>query len=280
MSRLSYILNGHHNESYDRISKNGIYKIYILGKENKFYIGSASCITKVSKHTGFYLRWYHHIRKLRQNKHHSPLLQNVVNKYGLYNLRFEIIEIIEDISKILGREQYYLDLYKSYDRRFGYNILQNSQNMSGYKHTNICWRKPIIQYELNGNIISEFISARQVEEKLGYSYKMISSVCKGKNISYKGYIWRFKQDSFNKYPIFPKIDVSKKEVSQFTMDGKFVKTYKTITEASNITKITLSNISMCLRNQRQSAGGFKWKLAEALMKEENVRIKNLTENLK
>ena len=53
-------------------------------------------------------------------------------------------------------------------------------------------------------------------------------------------------------------------VSQFTLDGKFVKEYNSITEAERCTGIKRGNICYCCKNIKgyKSAGGFKWKYKE------------------
>lgn len=84
----------------------GIYKIINL-KTGDFYIGSA---------TSLYVRKGSHWSYLRNNKHGNRHLQNAVNKYGLENFEYMVIE---ECSKdcLINREQYYIDLLKPH-----YNI--------------------------------------------------------------------------------------------------------------------------------------------------------------
>lgn len=46
---------------------------------------------------------------LRRNCHHNKYLQNHVNKYGVDDLVFEILEVIFNTPVLLMREQYYID---------------------------------------------------------------------------------------------------------------------------------------------------------------------------
>ena len=76
-----------------------------------------------------------------------------------------------------------------------------------YKHDyeqhgcNLCYyskgkfTKPIIQYDLNMNYISEYESARKAEAETGIGYKMISRVCKYERSHTHGFIFRFKDES-------------------------------------------------------------------------------------
>lgn len=97
----------------------GIYSITHL-KTGNFYIGSAKNFNK---------RWSAHICHLKKNKHHSPYLQNIYNKYGIESLQFNIIEICP-IQNLLSREQFYLDNLKP---RF--NTLKIAGSSLGHKMT-------------------------------------------------------------------------------------------------------------------------------------------------
>jgi hypothetical protein len=55
--------------------------------------------------------------------------------------------------------------------------------------------KPIIQKDLNGNIVKEYENARQAALE-GFNYKNISSCCNGKSKSHKGYVWQFKNENY------------------------------------------------------------------------------------
>jgi group I intron endonuclease len=77
----------------------GIYKIQSTAKSDKIYIGSAIDLNK---------RWNNHISDLRNNKHSNKKLQNHVNKYGLNDLVFTVIEPCLPIF-LTTREQEYID---------------------------------------------------------------------------------------------------------------------------------------------------------------------------
>jgi len=73
----------------------------------------------------------------------------------------------------------YLWLFKKY-KKYPYPLKRNNGE------------KPIIQYDLNGNYIKEFISAREASKKLNINYKLISRVCRGKRNKTCGYKFKFK----------------------------------------------------------------------------------------
>lgn len=86
----------------------GIYKITYI-KTGKVYVGSSININN---------RWNTHKGKLKQNKHHSKGLQNVYNKYGLEVLKFEILEEVLDKTKLVEREQHWINELDSYYNGF------------------------------------------------------------------------------------------------------------------------------------------------------------------
>ena len=113
--------------------KSGIYKI-----ENQItkdiYIGSSVHLNN---------RKSRHFKDLEKQKHHSIILQRAVNKYGIGNFNFIILENC-DKDLLLKREQYYLDILQPL-----YNILPNAGNSLGHivsnetkeKKQKICIRK-------------------------------------------------------------------------------------------------------------------------------------------
>lgn len=54
--------------------------------------------------------------------------------------------------------------------------------------------KPIIQFDLNMNIIKEWKSILQASQELNINRNGISNACNNKRKEYKGFIWRFKND--------------------------------------------------------------------------------------
>lgn len=105
----------------DNINKriSGIYKIMNL-INNKFYIGSAVSLLS---------RYHTHKNSFVKNKHNNKHLQSSVNKYGIENFKFEVIELCEK-ENLLIREQYYIDTLKP-----DYNICLTAGNSLGVKRS-------------------------------------------------------------------------------------------------------------------------------------------------
>ena len=81
---------------------------------NKRYIGSSKNIP---------VRFRVHKSRLRKNKHHSSHLQNSYNSSPT-SFIFEVLEIVCNISDLEYKEQHWIDLYRSYDKEFGFNAVR------------------------------------------------------------------------------------------------------------------------------------------------------------
>ena len=91
--------------------KSGIYLIKNI-ISNKEYIGRSKNL-QVRKHE--------HWNKLRKGIHKNPHLQASHNKYGKYSLYFVVLEYCEP-KDLKVREQWWIDLLDTTDRKKGYNL--------------------------------------------------------------------------------------------------------------------------------------------------------------
>lgn len=189
----------------------GIYEILNI-QTNKRYIGSAVNIR---------LRWKTHRRRLRRGTHDSKYLQSSFNKRGLDSFKFGIIEIVDDRSDLLIREQFWMDHFKCYDREFGYNHLKIagsnwmkevsdvtreklSKSHMGKKRSIEAHNKIVKSmckqvYQLDKSslrILNTFESCKQAEEKTGVQKQLISMCCRGITKSAKGYYWTYDMSTF------------------------------------------------------------------------------------
>lgn len=192
----------------DQLTCLGVYKIYHVTKANVFYIGSASG-TKGKKpcELGFYGRFRRHLRALEKNKHDSKYLQNVVNKYGIDGLRFEIIEVVNstDRTYILEREQYYLDKlnpeYNSsktarcptvaYTEERKEAVRKKRKGIPFVESAYEKIRKSIKQYDKKGLLIKEYSSIQVASNETNIDRASISKCASGNRKTAGGFVWVF-----------------------------------------------------------------------------------------
>jgi len=88
--------------------------VYIIQNkiDNKKYIGETKTLGKRIKT---------HLQELLDNRHVNIHLQNAVNKYGIENFRFDVIELCET-WETKRREHHWATVLYAHDDKHGYNI--------------------------------------------------------------------------------------------------------------------------------------------------------------
>jgi len=122
---------------------------------------------------------------------------------------------------------------------------------------------PILQYDLHGNFIREWTSARTAAIELKTFPTLITKSCK-QNVSCSNYFFKYKTNK-----ILLKIDVSlfrvlgglrEKQIVQYDIDGNFLREWSSATavqkEAGTMKR---SCISAVCRGEKMTAYGFIWK---------------------
>lgn len=254
----------------------GIYKI-LNNITGDFYIGS-SCNLKQRKNT--------HFRSLRKGTHHSIILQRAVNKYGIDNFIFEIIENCKK-EKLIEKEQYYFDLLYPL-----YNIAKKAGSTIGIKNTDEQKNKKRI-YAIKNNVkppaktwIDKQKSVRMLEyetleilhvfDSISQACRFIgkdetfcstiSSCCGNKRYSAFGYRWCYSENPISelRYKKEKKAwnkglktnNNKSKKVKQYDLQHNFIKEWSSVKEAE---KSTGKGISNCANGRSKSSGGFIWK---------------------
>jgi len=205
----------------------GIYKIWFRNDpKKKVYIGSAIGNGESAYKKGFLCRWNLHLSNLINNHNCTPKLQNAFNKYGVENIVFEIVDILQPNYN----QRYYEIIETGYIAKYnsvnnGWNININGRNCMGTpmrkevkdkiaiansgknngmfgKFSNLNPNsKPIYQYNLNGEFIKKWNSARDIDRSLKIPYKQISQAFKTESKYCKGFLWlqEFKGEKIKKY---------------------------------------------------------------------------------
>jgi len=184
---------------------------------------------------------------------------NAIKEHGWDDFIFEVLEYC-DIDKLLEREKYWITYYNTYYH--GYNETPGGEGgfTSGKK-------KPVAQYDLEGNFIAAYVSELDAERKLGLKSKSsnISRVCLGDAYMSQGFQWRFITNDvdykLNIGPCPQKALYSNKinKIAQCDLEThNIIKIFNSISEASRETNIGRRNISSVCNNRYKSAGGYYW----------------------
>jgi len=134
---------------------------------------------------------------------------------------------------------------------------------------------PVCQYDLDGNFISEYKSITEAERETGILSSNISGVCLLKrSTSAGGYIWTYSGDNETLQKILQRrnkpIPSVQKSVCQYSFEGRYIKTFSSIKEASCEVGISCDLIVNCCNHKgyQRTAAGFKWEYEDVPNRDE------------
>lgn len=131
--------------------------IYIITNtiNGKQYIGVAS--------GGWKHRWDGHRYSAYTLKENTRLAK-AIRKYGEDAFEIEVIACVEDLDDAYYMEQYYIAKYKTFyksEGNHGYNMTKGGRGGMGHNE------RAVIQVDLQGNFVNEFISIKQAVKETG-----------------------------------------------------------------------------------------------------------------
>lgn len=157
--------------------KRGIYKI-VDSKSGRYYIGSTS--------GSFAKRLSHHNYRASRGDHPNKTLQSIFSKDNS-RLKFYVIEVVEDASAIITKEQEHIDFsFKNGERRTLINELLVAGSHAGKKRSDETKQK--ISKALTGKVASDAAKEKMRNAKLGKKLSLehrekLSLVRTGKKIN-------------------------------------------------------------------------------------------------
>jgi group I intron endonuclease len=209
----------------------GIYKIQSIIKPNRIYVGSSIVMNR---------RIIDHKHNLRYNKHKNIKLQNHVNKYGLNDLVFSILELCNE-NNIIQKEQYYLDLLNPY-----FNICKVAASTLGKvpsakqkESIKLCHTKKANEKRRQTRLLLGLHLSQETKDKI--RLKALNRPKTNETIQ------NMINSSHNKL------------ILQYSLENNFIKRWHCTKCASKELKIYETNIRECCKNKRKTAGGFIWK---------------------
>jgi len=167
---------------------------------------------------------------------------NAIKKYGLKNFEYEILfstkdtENISGLKNVLnGLEIAYIEYYDSYNS--GYNCTLGGGGILGHKHSEETKQQFSIDRKGNTNSLGRKLS-EETKQK-------ISKTKIGKKHSEE-----------------TKINIGnshKKQISQYSKLGEFIKDWESIKNASDQLGVDASGIIKVCKGTQKTSGGFTWK---------------------
>ena len=183
------------------------------------------------------------------------VLHKAVRKYGYENFKRTIIKIFPDTEE--GRQQAFeLEAILVSETLLKSKTTYNTA-LGGRESTTEELMKTVYMFDLNGNYLRSFKSSRDAAsyiqpENQDSARAAIKNNCLGQTNSSFGYFWSYtKKFNYN--------NNCTKEVAQYTINGKFLRTFNSITEAE--ISLSLNSIQQAI-TKKGSAGGFQWRYFE------------------
>jgi hypothetical protein len=223
-----------------------LYRHIRLDKNEPFYIGIG---TKQKRNHNSFESEYR--RAFEKNRKESSIWNNIISKTD-YDV--EILIESDDYEFIKKKEIEFIKLYSRINKNTGClaNMTDGGDGIIGY----IPSREKIEAHRkrMTGRKQSEEEKQKRNKSRKGYVHseetkQKISESHKGKKTSkehleklYKGQIL-----------------ANSKPITQYSLDGTFIKDWQSATIAAKELGVHFSSIRNCVQNRTKSSGGFIWK---------------------
>ena len=123
----------------------------------------------------------------------------------------------------------------------------------------VAWkRKPVYQYDLDGNFIKKFKCGLQAEQELGFT--IVHAIYESKRGYSHGFL--FSQEPHTKEywnKVTQENKGSTRRVAQYDDKDNEIARFNTVTEAAKAMNVTVSCICYCCKGKVIRAAGYKWK---------------------
>lgn len=186
-----------------------------------------------------------HQRKLdhleRARRGEKGKLFESLSAFGEEAFEFSEIDTTYSIDELAEKEKMYIKQY----RENGTSL--NFDAGGGIK-------KSVYKYNLSGKLDAKFACLEAAAKTIDSTKQHISRACLSTNKTYKGFQWSYHYQE----PFEANLDRRKRNVLQFSLDGKLIKEFNSVADASKQTGISKSCIARVCRKEREKSGGFIW----------------------
>lgn len=195
-----------------------------------------------------------------------------LKKYGLENFNWEIIDYAESDKEIKEKEIYWIKKLNTcihFPNSNGYNVTLGGEGGTSWNS------RRVVQYNLNGEYMNEYVSISHAETVTGVNGSDIRA-CSMKKVQRAGdYIWRFKgkEHIIKISPYVQKPSCKRKRIMQLDLDGNVINIFDSVTIASETLNIGRCNISSCLIGQTKRCNGYQWIYEENYECSKNYKYK-------
>lgn len=130
----------------------------------------------------------------------------------------------------------------------------------------VAWkRKPVYQYDMDGNFIAKHKCCAEVEKIMGtYRGAMVHVMYESKRGVWKGYRWSFEPRTKEYWMQHDKKgNWRRRAVIQLTPDGQYIQTFPSVGDAAKAAGVSVGCVSCCCRKKSTiQKTGYLWRYAE------------------
>lgn len=220
----------------------GVYCIENINT-NKKYIGQSIDVNE---------RWRKHVSELNNNSHHNDYLQKAWNKYGEDSFIFYVLEYC-DIEYLDEKEIYYIEIYNTINRDYGYNLKSGGQFTNIYTDELKQKISKSVKESYNNSKLRE---ARKLSALNQWADPDIKAKISGENNGMYGK--HHTQETVKKLSEIGKRPKVSKNIRP-VMCVELNKEFKNASVAGKELNISSSNILNTCYGKRQTCGGYHWK---------------------
>jgi hypothetical protein len=245
----------------------------------------------------------------------NTLFHNAIRKYGWENFEYKVLfrincDNVQDLNITLNsKEKVAIKYFNSCNKNYGYNMTLGGDSFIESNHITQELRnkrsiitktrfsveenksylyKPVVQLDLNGNLIREWKSLKFIVKELGISKSSVRSCCNGQFSSVHNYIFLWKND-YDKFTVNNNLMteiserlkiIEKYHILQLSKNGNTIKEWNSIPQASSELNISKKLIRDACEGISNEAGGYcwKWKHKKVSYSSKNKKIVQLDLN--
>jgi group I intron endonuclease len=223
-------------------TKAGVYQFYVYSLD-KYYIGESVNIRR---------RLLEHLTGNGKEEIYKAYCKN-----GLDDLGFQILCFEEDREKRCIKEQFFKEFYgrsKILNKTVANEFYFDPGN---YRH-----RKRVMEFDLQGNHLRTWESAKQASLSKGGVLQSITQAARNERISMYGKIWiyekEFTKDKLDQLVIDCKKLKRNRKIRCLDLNNNLVEVFSNIEQACKRTKSLPCKISACCRGIRKTHNNYKW----------------------
>lgn len=206
-------------------------------------------------------RWLNNGRGYRNQN----VFFNAIIKYGWINFKHDILYTGLTEEEALEKEEELIREYKSYDRRFGYNVSlrgylipsdTNNSNRSNCRRKEIL---PVPTWKNNGKIVHQFDEATNSIVK---TYRSIHELAVDLDTPTETLRTRLNKYGILKYPkyYYKYADNQVPKVEMRSLAGEYIRTFDSLNSAYKyINRVNKGGITSVCTGKKNSYVGYKWR---------------------